>query len=409
MTNLYSIPDLTLDYLKTLSFLGLAEGADWDSPFGSGSYPGPIDDYNDHSGYDTLTWYITPVTWTTIQTNWEDAGVDYYRLHSPVAYQTYKNAYDTTQKQGLNTNLTQVSAINSGAGISSDMIGLISAANTAAGKSTLALVSTDMSDFTTATDARITAQKAANSGLATLDSGGKIPTTQLPGLTITSVFTAASQVAQLALTTQEGDVVVRSDTTTTYVKNAGTAGTMADFTALLFPTSAVSSFNSRTGAVSPANGDYNATAITNDSSVSGSTAKDALNTLLGEFAVTASSFTPTSLVGTGATGTQAHATKRVYLASSFTTQFTYSLSGNPASRVVMKICATNDSTEGNWIEAGRTGFSQQAGLAITVGQQISQEGQICFEVPPGWYYKFSGSGAGTHSEGIIGGAKIIYG
>jgi len=56
-------------------------------------------------------------------------------------------------------------------------------------------------------------------------------------LALTSVQTAASQITQLALTTEEGDVVVRSDEGKTYIHNGGSAGTMADFTLLSTPTS----------------------------------------------------------------------------------------------------------------------------------------------------------------------------
>ena len=56
----------------------------------------------------------------------------------------------------------------------------------------------------------------------------------------------------LALTTQEGDVVVRSDENKSYVRNSGTAGTMNDFTLLATPTDAVLSINGNTGAISAA-------------------------------------------------------------------------------------------------------------------------------------------------------------
>jgi hypothetical protein len=51
------------------------------------------------------------------------------------------------------------------------------------------------------------------------------------------------------LTTQEGDVVVRSDENKSYVRNSGTAGTMADFTLLATPTDAVLSVDGNTGAI----------------------------------------------------------------------------------------------------------------------------------------------------------------
>tara|TARA_R100000654_G_scaffold1710_1_gene6308 strand:+ start:3094 stop:4284 length:1191 start_codon:yes stop_codon:yes gene_type:complete len=66
---------------------------------------------------------------------------------------------------------------------------------------------------------------------------------------LTQVFTAANQTAHLALTTQEGDVVVRSDENKSYVRNSGTAGSMADFTLLATPTDAVLSVNGNTGAI----------------------------------------------------------------------------------------------------------------------------------------------------------------
>ena len=69
---------------------------------------------------------------------------------------------------------------------------------------------------------------------------------------LTTVQTASSQSAHLALTTQEGDVVVRSDENKSYVRNSGTAGTMADFTLLATPTDAVLSVNGNTGAITAA-------------------------------------------------------------------------------------------------------------------------------------------------------------
>ena len=69
---------------------------------------------------------------------------------------------------------------------------------------------------------------------------------------LTTVQTAANQTAHLALTTQEGDIVVRSDENKSYVRNSGTAGSMADFTLLATPTDAVLSVNGNTGAITAA-------------------------------------------------------------------------------------------------------------------------------------------------------------
>jgi len=78
---------------------------------------------------------------------------------------------------------------------------------------------------------------------------GTLPSAVLPPIAITSTYTAASEVAQLALTTQEGDVVVRTDESRSYIHNGGSAGTMADFTELQTPTDTVLTVNGATGTV----------------------------------------------------------------------------------------------------------------------------------------------------------------
>jgi hypothetical protein len=95
-------------------------------------------------------------------------------------------------------------------------------------------------------------------GIAGLDANGKVPTTQLPGLALTNVYTVGSQATQLALLTitQEGDVAIRSDENKSYVRNAGISGTMADWSLLLTPTDTVTSVFGRTGVVAASNNDY---------------------------------------------------------------------------------------------------------------------------------------------------------
>ncbi len=79
---------------------------------------------------------------------------------------------------------------------------------------------------------------------------GILSSSVLPPIAITQVYTATSEIAQLALTTQEGDVVVRTDLNKSYIKNTGTTGTMTDFTELQTPTGSVLSVNGKTGTVS---------------------------------------------------------------------------------------------------------------------------------------------------------------
>lgn len=68
-------------------------------------------------------------------------------------------------------------------------------------------------------------------------------------IAIATVQTAANETEHLELTTQQGDVVIRTDENKSYIHNGGTAGTMADFTELATNTNGVLSINDATGAV----------------------------------------------------------------------------------------------------------------------------------------------------------------
>mgnify|MGYP003135244439 CR=1 FL=1 len=96
--------------------------------------------------------------------------------------------------------------------------------------------------------ANVVSALSAGTGVA-ISGGGEVSVT---AVALTTVQTANSQSAHLALTTQEGDVVVRSDENKSYMHNGGTAGSMSDFTLLATPTDAVLSVNGNTGAISAA-------------------------------------------------------------------------------------------------------------------------------------------------------------
>lgn len=80
-------------------------------------------------------------------------------------------------------------------------------------------------------------------------SSGTLPSSVLPPIAITSTSTAADETAHLAITAEEGDVVVRTDESKSYIHNGGSAGTMADYTELQTPTDTVLSVNGQTGTV----------------------------------------------------------------------------------------------------------------------------------------------------------------
>lgn len=93
------------------------------------------------------------------------------------------------------------------------------------------------------------AQKGAVSGVCELDADSKIPTSRLPLLAINAVFTVASQAAMLALTAEQGDVAVRSDTSRTYMLSTNSPSTLADWILLPNPTDLVLSVSGKIGAV----------------------------------------------------------------------------------------------------------------------------------------------------------------
>jgi hypothetical protein len=98
-------------------------------------------------------------------------------------------------------------------------------------------------------DARISLQKAAANGLATLGADSKIPTSQLPSIALVDTSVVASQVAMLALTAQTGDVAVRTDTNVSYILAGADPSVLGDWQELLTPTDTVLSVNGFTGAV----------------------------------------------------------------------------------------------------------------------------------------------------------------
>ena len=92
----------------------------------------------------------------------------------------------------------------------------------------------------------------------TTDVTGILPAANIAAIALTSVQTAADEAAMLALTTQEGDVVVRTDESKTYMHNGGTAGDMTDFTELSTPqnyTHPTLTPTENTSAASPAHGE----------------------------------------------------------------------------------------------------------------------------------------------------------
>lgn len=208
--------------------------------------------------------FVRNGTATVGGTGYSTAGTVVYRIFHSGAWANYVYQVSSTFALAAHTHAI------------SDVTGLQTALDGKAATSHTHTAS-QITDFSTAADARIAA--AAGVSIASL-SGGKIPTSQLPALALTDVFTVASEVAQLALTAEEGDVAIRTDLNKSYIHNGGVAGTMADWSELLTPTDTVLSVNGEVGAV---------TLTTDDISDSGQTNKWATaaeKTKLGHITVT---------------------------------------------------------------------------------------------------------------------------
>ncbi|WP_296580052.1 DUF2793 domain-containing protein [Xanthobacter sp.] len=133
-----------------------------------------------------------------------------------------------------------------------------------------------------------TSALGAANGVATLDSGGKVPAAQLPALAITETFPVASQAAMLALTAQAGDVAIRSDIRKSFILSASPATTLANWLEILAPLGAVSSVAGRTGDVTLGTADVSGL----DASLAGK-----LTTGTRSMCIPAAAFTPRTTSG----------------------------------------------------------------------------------------------------------------
>jgi hypothetical protein len=124
---------------------------------------------------------------------------------------------------------------------------------TSAANTPISITASQVSDFNSAADARITAQKAQPNGLATLDSNGKVPSAQLPSF-VDDVEEYAN-FASLPVTGENGKIYVTLDNNKTYRWSGSIY--------IEISPSDVTSVFGRSGAVTAQSGDYNASQITN--------------------------------------------------------------------------------------------------------------------------------------------------
>lgn len=105
-------------------------------------------------------------------------------------------------------------------------------------------------DNTADVDKPISAAQAVVNAVKADLVAGKIPASQIPDIAITAFLgTVASQAAMLALTGQQGDWAIRSDTGLTWVITGSDPTLLASWTSLSYPGAPVTSINGQTGAI----------------------------------------------------------------------------------------------------------------------------------------------------------------
>lgn len=142
---------------------------------------------------------------------------------------------------------------------------------TAASNVSISISASQVSDFSAAADARISAQKAQPSGLATLDATGKVPAAQLPSF-VDDVL-EFNDLASFPVSGENGVIYVAIDSNKTYRWSGSTY--------IEISPSAVTSVFGRSGVVSAQNGDYSAAQVSNTptGSISSLTVQAAINEL----------------------------------------------------------------------------------------------------------------------------------
>lgn len=183
-----------------------------------------------------------------------------------------------------NDTLNQISADLTNTGVSAGSYGIASSVPTltvdgkgrvtAASNTAIAITASQVTDFSTAADARIAAQKGVANGIVPLDGNALIPAIYLPSY-VDDVLEFAN-LTSFPVTGENGKIYVALDTSKTYRWSGSVY--------IEISPSEVTSVFGRSGAVSAQNGDYTASQITNvpSGSVSAITVQAAINELEAE-------------------------------------------------------------------------------------------------------------------------------
>lgn len=234
-------------------------------------------------------------------------------------------------KQPLDADLTAIAALTATTDNMIQSVGSTWASRTPAQVKT-ALALNNVNNTSDAAKPISTATQTALDAKADLV-GGLVPTSQLPAIAITDVFTVATQAAMLALTAEKGDVAIRTDTGKTYVLSTNSPSTLADWKELP-AIGAVTSVAGQTGVVVLAKGDVGLGNVDNTSDATKFTSPALTGT---PTAPTAAGGTNTTQLATTAFVTSAVAPKAPTASPTFTgtvSGITAAMVGAPALSVL---------------------------------------------------------------------------
>ena len=192
-------------------------------------------------------------------------------------------------------------------------------------------------------------EKGANSGVATLDAGGKLETAQLPNLAITAFLgNAANEAAMLALTGQQGDWVIRDDTGAVWIITGSTPSSIGSWTQLSYPAAPVASVNGATGTVVLDHTDVGAAATSHTHAASDITSGLATVATTGAYS---------DLSGTPTLGTAAASATTDFIAASAASAFGLTLIDDAdasAARTTLGLGSAATSASGDFAAASHT-------------------------------------------------------
>lgn len=168
-------------------------------------------------------------------------------LDAPTVDATHSGSTHQSITDAVNAHQIDVVDAHDAAAVSFVPTGTITSADA---QSAIVEALTDGKAYTDDGHVILTSQRGAVSGVASLDSSGKVPVAQVPAIAFGNTFVVASQAAMLALTANPGDIAVRSDISETFILTALPASTLGNWVELLSGAGGVTSVNGLTGAVS---------------------------------------------------------------------------------------------------------------------------------------------------------------